>query len=174
MNEIQNVFAIFFAIFVGTVANVQPRWKAFNWPLLFVLPSGKRGFLVRRLLLSFALLIVAPITFFTFALWMLVGAGTDPRQWTGYTVISVVLHGVIPALAAFSFYRLWLGLVEFSPPSFYLDKRDDLPDHLRVSSDPLVEPTAKDLNITPQTSCGNLLVGLGYLLIPSLCLIRWP
>ncbi|MBI4527991.1 MAG: hypothetical protein HY695_29705 [Deltaproteobacteria bacterium] len=173
MNETQTVFAIFFAIFLGTVANVQPRWKAFNWPLLFLMPSGQRGCIRRRLLLSLLALNLAPVTFFGFALWMLRGSLTDPKDWTGYTALDVVLRGVVPAFAAFAFYRLWLGAVEFSPACFYLSKQGDLPEDLQSERPPLVEPTIKDLNITARASCANLLVGFVYLLIPSLFLIKW-
>ncbi len=127
MNETQTVFAIFFAIFLGTVANVQPRWKAFNWPLLFLMPSGQRGCIGHRLVLSVLALNLAPVIFFGFALWMLRGSPTDPKDWTSYTVLHVVLRGVMPAFSAFAFYRLWLGVVEFSPTCFYLSNQQDLP-----------------------------------------------
>jgi len=112
--------------------------------------------------------------FFAFALWMLMGPGLQPKDWTSHTVISVVVHGVIPAFAAFSFYRLWLGVIEFSHLRFYLAKSDDLPDEPHFRNSPFPEPTAEDLNITPRASCGNLLVGFGYLVIPALFLIRGP
>src|SRR6266566_2485410 len=119
MNDIQTVFALFFAVFLGTIANVQPRWKAFNWPLLSLMPYGHRGFIWHRLLLSVAFFNVAPILFFALALYTLKGDSVC----TNHTVSSLVFHGIVPAFAAFSFYRLWLSVVEFHPNAFYCEQQ---------------------------------------------------
>jgi len=174
MNEIQNVFAIFFAIFLGTIANVQPRWKAFNWPLLFLMPPGSRALIVRRLVLSVAVLNVAPVVFFGFGLWMLIGNGTDAKDWTGETVRSVVLHGVIPAFAAFAFYRLWLACIEFNPSLFYVLKQENLPQDLQSKCPSLIEPSIDDLKLTSRGSCANFVFGFAYLIVPASFLLRWP
>lgn len=174
MNEIQSVFAIFFAIFLGTIANVQPRWKAFNWPLLFLMPHGSRAFIRRRLVLSFALLNLAPVVFFGFGLWMLIGDGTEAKYWTGKTVLSVVLHGVVPAFAAFAFYRLWLACVEFAPTLFYVLKQENLPPDLQSQCPPVIEPSIDQLNLTSRASCANLFFGFAYLIVPAVFLLRWP
>lgn len=174
MNETQSVFAIFFAIFLGTIANVQPRWKAFNWPLLFLMPHGKRRFIACRLALSFFLLNALPVAFFAFALWMLIGAGTDSKDWTGETVRSVIFHGVVPSFASFAFYRLWLGAIEFAPTVFYVSKQEDLPEDLRTECSPEIEPSVENLHIIPRASCANIVFGLVYLVIPTVFLIKWP
>jgi len=44
----QQVFMLFFAITWGALANVQPRWKAFQWPLL-----GRHRPATNRVVLSF-------------------------------------------------------------------------------------------------------------------------
>jgi hypothetical protein len=58
-DSLQNIFMVFFAILWGALATVQPRWRAFRWPLIFRVP--KVGY---RLALAILLLNVAPIIYF--------------------------------------------------------------------------------------------------------------
>lgn len=175
MNDVQTVFALFFAIFLGTVANVQPRWKAFNWPMLGrkVLPPVQRARVRNRLLLALACFDVAPVLYFAFALCILKGDAAT------HTIPQIVLHGVVPAFAAFAFYRLWLSAVEYKPAKYYCAQQVDLPERLRSATQPVIEPTMCDLNLKPEVSCEttgiNLLVAVAYLVVASVFLIvRWP
>src|SRR6266852_5259407 len=100
MTFTQQIFMVFYAIFWGTVASAQTRWKAFHWPLLFRCAPASW-----RLLLSFLFLSVMPIVFFVWAVLRLANTGA-------VLVIKETLLGVVPAIAIFGFYRLWLGIAE--------------------------------------------------------------
>jgi hypothetical protein len=67
LNVAQTLFAVFFAIFWGTSSNAWPKWKPFNWPLVF---SSWR--VARRVGLSVVLLNVAPVLYFACILNLLV------------------------------------------------------------------------------------------------------
>jgi hypothetical protein len=115
----QQVFMLFYAIFWGAVANVQPRWKAFQLPLIGLVP--KVGW---RTLLSFVLLNVVPLIFFAYVLWVLPHKAVD-FHFSSYLWLSI--QGVVPAFAVFGFYRLWLGVVEMWPERFYhANRKGDL------------------------------------------------
>jgi len=70
----QEVFMVFFAIFWGLIANVQPRWKAFQWPLMF-----KLGVVTRRVLLAFFVMDILPVVYFGLTLWII--DGRAPNGW---------------------------------------------------------------------------------------------
>lgn len=110
----QQVFMLFFAIFWGAVANVQPRWKAFQWPLFFRHRPAKC-----RVCLSLAVLNVLPLLLFGYVLWVL---GECHGSDMGWPILHLVGHGVIPAFALFGCYRLWLAIVEAYPETFYSSK----------------------------------------------------
>lgn len=118
MNPVQGVFMLFFAIFWGAIANVQPRWKQFQWPLVW------RGlkFVNHRVLLSVVLLNIVPMLFFGYVMHQLsfcpVEKKTDATPSIG-AAAAIVLCGVLPAFAVFGFYRMWLGIVELCPKCFY-------------------------------------------------------
>jgi hypothetical protein len=95
------MFVIFYAIFWGTIGNVQGPWKMFQWPLLH-LPH-----VLARLVLSMPLLNVCPIVFFAVAFFLLRNTPTDaPSQWTFLATLRQTVAGVIPAFAIFGFYRV--------------------------------------------------------------------
>jgi len=162
MNETQTVFALFFAVFWGATANVQPRWKAFQWPLVH-LPRIRR-----RVLLSVFFFNVLPLLFFGLALWVLRGPATDSADWTVWQGTKLILRGVIPAIAVFGFYRLWLGIVECASDTFYYEDQDSIPDpryRKKPGSVHIPEPTIEDLNITPYAGRANIAFGVGYMIL---------
>lgn len=110
----QQVFMLFFAIIWGAVANVQPRWKAFQWPLI-----RRHGPARNRLLLSLLVLNAIPLLLFGYVVWVL-GAHHGPDM--GHPIFHLVGHGVVPAFALFGCYRLWLAIVEACPSTFYSSK----------------------------------------------------
>ena len=108
----QQVFLVFFAIFWGTVANVQPRWKAFDWPLAF-----RYRHAANRVTLAFFVLNVMPIVYFAIILWLT--SGFTPAESPRDTVLRVVFHGVIPSFGVLGMYKIWLAAVEWKPSWFY-------------------------------------------------------
>lgn len=160
MNETQTVFALFFAIFWGAVANVQPRWKAYHWPYIRVREARN------RLSLSILVLNILPISFFAFSLFAL--AGPRVAQWTPTSTVLVVIFGVFPAFAIFGFNRLWLGIVESNVEAFYRKGKDGK----YVTEDDYDSPI--DPQPTPKASKGNIISGVGYLAFALLLVvIRW-
>jgi len=144
----QEVFMVFYAIVWGYLSNVQPRWKAFHWPLFIQLFPKWLVYLLKllihkdnsqktalgfrpvyRLILSFVFFNIVPLGYFLLALnWL-------RAEYDGLT-IKFVLCSTLPAMAPFGFYRIWLGIIELWPHKFYLptSARDDsmLPEWLYV------------------------------------------
>lgn len=176
----QQVFMIFFAIFWGTVANVQPRWKAFQFPLMFKLPN-----VCCRVQLSILLLNLLPIVYFGYVLWFTYGRGPTDTDTKFLVVAKVLIQGILPAFGMFGFYRMWLGIVELRPELFYKYTPDKLPEKYRC-----VEPTyrlgpnkdtTKDTITMPvvdlgeDTGKGNIVAASIYLIVGGLSpwLLRW-
>ena len=162
----QTVFMLFFAIFWGAIANVQPRWKAFQWPLFCVKEVR------HRVLLAVGTLNVLPIQFFGYVLWALTGRGPKPTDETFHVVVKILIQGVIPAIGIFGIYRIWLGVLELRPSWFYKCDPEQLPKKYR-----LVEPTYRhelsktglptvDLGIG--TGPGNLLAAGVYIVVAGI------
>ena len=168
----QQVFMLFFAIFWGATANVQPRWKAFQFPLMF--KKGLRWNVCRRVCLALFLLNLLPIVYFGYILHLTFLPGRGPAE--GDTIFIVVtkilIQGVLPALGMFGIYRLWLAVIELKPDLFYKRKLDDVPKMYRH-----VEPTYRLSNKEQRRSSepvvdlgedagkGNLLAALIYLIV---------
>jgi len=146
----QNVFIVFFAIFWGAVANVQPRWKAFQWPLIF-----KMCEVFRRVLLAVLVMNVLPVLYFAFSLWVINDRGPTNGDSVGRMVAVVVFQGVLPAFGMFAIYRLWLGIVELRPHWFYKLDSNDVPRPYRH-----VEPTYR-LSSEERKKTGMPVVDLG-------------
>src|SRR5471030_1069716 len=107
LNTSQQVFMLFYAIFWGTIANAQPRWRAFHFPLV-----RKMRHVKRRAILSFLLLNLCPLLLFVYVLWPLHGIAIDQNLIVGSLRL---LQSVVPAFAVFGLYRLWIGIVEKWP-----------------------------------------------------------
>jgi hypothetical protein len=160
----QQVFMLFFAIFWGAIANVQPRWKAFNYPLIFRLRH-----VFRRILVALVVLNVLPIVYFGFILWWTRESGPAPTDSAVMAILKVLIGGIIPAFAIFGFYRLWLGIVELRPWLFYKSDPTDLPSECQH-----VEPTYRhrvDARTTPvvdledHAGIGNLIAAVAYVVV---------
>jgi hypothetical protein len=114
MNGPQQIFLVFYAIFWGTAANAQPRWRAFAWGQVF-----GDSFTWKRILLSFFLLNLIPVVFFVYLLWLLSGTfwtGDPSVNWIG---TARILGAVAPGFATFGFYRIWMAVVQWLPTVFY-------------------------------------------------------
>ena len=158
MNETQQLFAVFFAIMWGTAANAQPRWKAFQYPLLF-LKEVKW-----RVCLSILILNILPLLYFGIVLWCLRGNSIDNKCWTISILIKIVCGSILPAFAPFGFYRFWISCVERKPSKFY---REDETEALPSS----IEPTIKSLGLNSIYSNSNLIAATIYLAIGILGVI---
>src|SRR5271169_5941018 len=102
MNDIQTILLVFYAIFWGYIANVQPHWKAFHFPLIFKVRQA-----LNRTILSVLVFNVLPLILFPYLMSALAGSA-----WNGITSAMANCHyvicGVIPAFAVFGLYRCWL------------------------------------------------------------------
>ena len=154
MNETQNIFIVFYAIFWGTAANAQPRWKAFQIPLLFRFKQVRH-----RVALSFLLLNIVPILYFGWTMWMLSGSLLSIQSWNISSIALLVLHSVIPAFPTFGFYRMWIGVIELNPYFFYLPTDQDVPEGFGVS-----EPSVEQLKIQTRVGPLNILYASLYIL----------
>lgn len=162
MTTTQWVFVVFFAIFWGTVASVQGRWKLFHWPLI------RYPHVAARLVLSVIVLNVMPVLFFTLIFFLLRRTPTShTAEWNLCETLQQILAGVAPAFAIFGFYRLWVAVVEFSPTTFYQYEKDQS-DLIKE-----VEPTIDFLgkNIYHEFWLWNLVFALIYILVAAL--IPW-
>jgi len=139
------------------MASAQPRWKAFHWCCIH-LPHVQR-----RLMLSMVMLNLFPILFFAGALWILRGPAQDPSSWTAGTVARVVLLGVLPAFSTFGFYRLWFGLVELWPDSFY---QKDNQGEYRTEDD-----SKTVVHVSPSAGPKNVAFGIAYIVVGAIPLI---
>jgi len=156
MTATQSIFILFYAIFWGFIASVQGRWKMFHWPLI------KYRHVANRLALSFFLLNILPVLFFAMAFFMLRNTpANETSQWNWGETIKQVFTGVVPALAVFGFYRLWLAAVELWPTLFYQCKNQ------QGKAIKKIEPTIEKLHINKKYGPWNLLFALLYLLIAT-------
>ncbi|MCJ7771795.1 MAG: hypothetical protein MUP22_01535 [Desulfobacterales bacterium] len=157
MTTTQSIFVVFFAIFGGAIASVQGRWKMFHWTLI------KYGHVARRLVLSMFVLNVLPVFFFACMFFFIRNTPVShPSVWSFAETLRQVIAGVVPAFAVFAFYRLWLGVVEICPTSFYQNaaaQADDIKD---------IEPTIESLNVGHKWWLWNIGFAVLYLLVATL------
>ncbi|MBN1364989.1 MAG: hypothetical protein JW976_09320 [Syntrophaceae bacterium] len=156
MTTTQSIFILFYAIFWGSIASVQGRWKMFHWPLI------KYPHVAARLALSTLMLNVLPIMFFALAFYMLRNTPVvAASQWNWCETLQQVFAGVVPAFAVFGFYRLWLAAVEFWPTLFYqrIKHQDEAIEK--------IDPTIEELRIGSKYGRWNLPFALLYLFIAT-------
>jgi hypothetical protein len=164
MNVAQTVFTLFFAIFWGTIANVWPRWKPFHWALV---PKFRRT--SARAALSFVLLNLLPIIFFTFILNILSASSTVKLSQGFWKLLMLTVPSIIPAIGIFGIYRIWITIVVAFPTSFYYTNAE----LLKISkTEP--EPTIDTLKLENHSWFSNLFFGLLYLVIATLVPLFWP
>jgi hypothetical protein len=166
MNESQQVFVVFYAIFWGAIANVQPRWKPFQVPLIFSKWSFGRKVLM-RVFLSFLFFNLAPLIFFGWTILFLFGPPACPQDWNVNFVGRLAIRGIVPAFALFSFYHFWLAFVEFKGECFYAKDQDELPPECKRvdNGSHVIDPTIKELGINRSNWWKNLICALVYLVI---------
>ena len=165
INIYQQVFLLFYAIFWGAVASVQPRWKAFQWPLVF-----KVSYARHRVVLSLIVMNILPLIFFGYVLNTLSGVSSHLYY---ISITSLIVRGVIPAFAILGFYRLWLGIVELFPNYYYAEDTSKINEekyhHIeptyRISLDNRQQPF---VDLGSDTGCCNILFAVIYLVIAGI------
>lgn len=138
----------------GTAANAQPRWKAFNYPLLSL------RFVKSRVVLSILILNILPLLYCGTVLWWLRGKSINNECWTIVILFKIVCGSILPAFAPFGFYRFWISFVERKPARYY---REDITEEVQLS--PELEPTVKSLGLNPLYSRSNMIAALIYITI---------
>jgi hypothetical protein len=139
LNQYQQIFTVFFAIFWGTTASVQGRWKMFNYALCrWVRPQVRN-----RLILSHLLGNLCPLIFFAYAMGVL--NRYDDIDWTVPGTMRIVIRSVPPAFAVFGFYRLWVGIMEIRP-QWYYRQHDRCPTFGGIISHK-IDPTMESLDL---------------------------
>lgn len=122
MNTSQQIFALFYAIMWGTLANVFPKWKAFDWALVTKRYCYHHAF--SRGILSLLILNVFPIGYF-----ILVFLQLGECQWelkgTFWIKVIKLLVVMIQPFFLFGIYGYWVSIIKklrkrFYPP--WLDK----------------------------------------------------
>ena len=153
MTPTQQIFTVFFAIFWGAIANTQPKWKAFHYTFFCRIWQT-----TCRLVLAFLVLNVLPILYYCTLLSSLQTSEGQSVQWA-----YIALKGIVPAFAAFGFYRLFIAVLESFPLLFY--RLDDGGEYPKFD----IEPTIKSLGLLTTLSrfknaVLNLLFALVYVL----------
>lgn len=166
VQALQTVFMLFYAIFWGAIANAQPRWKAFQWPLISKMPQVKHRVWTAVLVLN-----VLPLCFFAYGMWALCGRGpTTATPLTGS--LHYIIRGVVPAFAVFGIYRVWLAILELNPSYFYAADPIQIDKKYRH-----VEPTYRHrlvsrkgpvVDLGEDAGWGNFRAGLIYVLLAGL------
>ena len=134
---------VFYAIFWGVVANAQPKWRAFNWPLAFTYSRPRR-----RLGVAILVLTLVPIFYFMVVFFLIARVPIDP------VMVNVPPLGLLPlqaslqvflvimaAHAPFAIHRLWISLLEWRPEWYYYREANaDRP----IGVEPILTEDGKD------------------------------
>src|SRR3990172_4153557 len=141
---LQTIFMVFYAILWGVVANAQPKWRAFNWPV-----AGTYSRPRRRVALAILVLNVAPILYFLGVFFLLRHVCVDERlvEIPGLRILPIraiaqVFLAVVPANAPFALYRIWIALLERNPDTYYYRAAD--PNNRPSSVEPINDPTGRE------------------------------
>lgn len=167
MNDAQQIFAIFYAIFWGSQFNVIPRWKPFNFGLLF---DNEVRHVSGRISLALLIFNIFPIIYFIVIFYILSGQYICENQKKCWISIStMVLSGIIPAFGIFGFYRIWLYIIEKNPRQYYVNNNlipcKYHPWHGSVHKP---EPALEELGIEPSNRIAywkNGIVGSSYIIL---------
>ncbi len=160
LNVLQSLFAVFYAIFWGVVANAQPRWRAFNWPVAFKFTRTRR-----RLAVAIWLLNLAPVLVFVVFLVMFRGVTLEwaPSGVPWLAGLQIFL-AIVAAQVPFALNRLWIGTLEHEPTRYYYQRSEEL--NLLAAHEPkLDEKDEGGVAISKVWSRGNLLASTGHLVV---------
>ena len=120
----QTLFAGFYAIFWGSIMNVQGRWLMFQ-PLVWY------SRIACRFALSFVVMTVLPVCYFVLEFRCLGMSCANS--------VPEVVGAVFSSLFIYVFYRFWMAVVETWPKVFYWSRSDPVPDTRLRTIDPSIE-----------------------------------
>jgi len=152
MNDYQILFLIFFAIFWGTMVTALPRWKPFQWPLFLRFRPA-----TWRVLLSVVTFNIIPLVYVAMMIDIL------SQSTVKLSGCQLVLRGVVPAFAAFGFYRLWLGVVEIFPNLFLAKEENEVKQYKPENDSVPVEPYQGMFKLTPINGILNVIYAIVYI-----------
>jgi|SRR5579863_590471 len=152
LNPLQEVFSLFYAITWGSLTNVWPRWKAFDWSSI----PNEGGMAVRRCLLSILMLNALPIAFFIVVFYLL-GGWVLGGGWRMAAKLAVVL---VQPFVLIGFYWLWCSIVQRFRASFYPQPLTEDYPSLREAYD-----------LDRKRAATNLRFGLVYVLGPAVLFV---
>jgi hypothetical protein len=155
VNAAQTVFSLFYAIFWGALANVWPKWKAFDWSLL--VEASERSYARRRCVLSVALLNIVPILFFVPVFAHLGGWNSDCPQWLVWLRLMVCM---LQPFVLIGLYWLWVAVVQRHRSKFY---PAPLPQERYTA--------IREVDLNSKFAGINARVALLYILVPPAALI---
>ena len=160
LNMSQTVFALFYAIVWGTLANAWPRWRAFD--LSLAKNKEERPSIFWRWLLSFFLLNICPMLLFILIFIVLRG-----WQLCGQNMIIAgkLLVIMLQSLTLVGIYWIWIGILQTYRSKFYPANLDGQIYHNLCEEQDLNQKYAEI----------NFLGGLGYLVFPLslLAFLTW-
>ena len=148
LNTFQTIFSLFYAIMWGTLANVWPRWRAFDLTLT-AFPEERAS---QRWALSFLFLNAVPIAFFVLILFLLSG-WTARLDWSTAGKMIIVL---LQPFALTGFYWIWVSILQRYRRAFY-------PSELNERRYPSLR---LDEDLDPNRAPRNLVFGLLYIGVP--------
>ncbi len=151
MSETQTIFTVFFAISWGVMSNVLPKWKPFHYAMFGICKFCQP---TRRIVVAFMLFNVLPWTFFVVVLFGLWDDKLETLQMTGWIRVwigfKLIMRAIVPGMAPFGFYRLWLATIQIWPKAFYAATQREVPCAFRSYKDPRHEPSLDMLRLNPK------------------------
>ena len=69
------------------------------------------------------------------------------RVWIGF---KLIMRAIVPGMAPFGFYRLWLATIQIWPKAFYAATQREVPCGFRSYKDPRHEPSLDMLRLNPK------------------------
>jgi len=168
MNDAQQIFAIFYAIFWGAVHSVLGRWKPFNFGLTF---DKQVEHVANRISFAKLILNILPVIYFVLILYIV---GLKDNLCTQqknclFEFGTLILSGIIPAFGIFGFYRLYIGVVEYDPTKYYKYRHEIPRRYIDEYNDP--EPNIRKLGIIQSHKYSwwkNIFFGSAYIILAGL------
>jgi len=159
-NVVQTIFMLFYAIFWGAVANAQPKWRAFNWPVALKYRRPRRRLAAAFLLMNLAPVVVFVAFFSTLA--CVTPESTSSWFWGGLQIFLAI----VAAHAPFALHRLWIGTLEHEPTRYYYEVSEE--PGLLPAFEPRLDSTGKEphsVALSKDWSRGNLIASVLHLFV---------
>jgi len=148
MNLYQQIFALFYAIMWGSLANVWNKWRPFDWSRM-----GEGEHSLARTMLSLFMLNLLPILFF---IYMFLELGSSKLSGTCFGMKLFVV--MLQPFSLIGFYGVWVAIIQWFRPYFY-------------PPEPLSErrfPRLYEIDLNKTGAPKSFISGLGYVLVPTI------